>query len=356
MKKMRVAIIGQGRSGRDIHGKFFLDDMNDFCQVVAVVEQDEQRRNWAKEDFKCDVYSDYTELFGRDDIDVVVNASFSEMHYPITKDLLMHKFNVLVEKPFSRTIYECNDLIRTAKENGVIVTAFHQTLFTPNFLKVKEIIESGIIGDVYQINLKYSGFARRWDWQTLQYKCGGSVYNSGPHPIGQALELLGWDKDTRLEFSSLSRNLTSGDANDCGKLILTAPNKPFIDIEINAVDAFAGDFVIKVFGKYGTLLMGHSKYQLKYIDPAKLDEKPVITESLRNPEGKPMYCSEKLDIVTVDDEVKGSAFHEAVNTFYRQLYATIMEGKDLIVTPQKAAMVINVIEQVHADNPLSVEF
>jgi len=356
MKKMRVAIIGQGRSGRNIHGKFFLDPVNDFMEVVAVVESDEQRRNWAKEDFKCDVYSDYTELFGRDDIDVVVNASFSEMHYPITKDLLNHKFNVLVEKPFSRTIYECNDLIRTAKENGVIVTAFHQTLFTPNFLKVKEIIASGIIGDVYQVNLKYSGFARRWDWQTLQYKCAGSVYNSGPHPVGQALDLLGWDKDTRLEFSSLSRNLTSGDANDCGKMILTAPGKPFMDIEINAVDAFGSDFVIKVFGKYGTLLMNHNKYQLKYIDPTKLDEKPVIKESLRDPEGKPMYCSEQLDIITVEDEVQGDAFHDAVNSFYRQLYGAIMEGKDLIVTPEKAAMVINYIEQVHADNPLTVEF
>ena len=63
MKKMRVAIIGQGRSGRNIHGKFFLDEMNDFCEVVAIVESDEQRRNWAKEDFKCDVYADYRELF-----------------------------------------------------------------------------------------------------------------------------------------------------------------------------------------------------------------------------------------------------------------------------------------------------
>ncbi len=356
MKKMRVAIIGQGRSGRNIHGKFFLDPVNDFIEVVAVVESDKQRRDWAREDFKCDVYSDYTELFGRNDIDVVINASFSEMHYPITKDLLMHKFNVLVEKPFSRTIYECNDLIKTAKENGVIVTAFHQSLFTPNFLKVKEIIASGIIGDVYQVNLKYSGFARRWDWQTLQYKCAGSVYNSGPHPVGQALDLLGWDKDTRLEFSSLSRNLTSGDANDCGKMILTAPNKPFMDIEINAVDAFGSDFVIKVFGKYGTLLMNHNKYQLKYIDPTKLDEKPVIKESLRDPEGKPMYCGEQLDIITVEDEVQGDAFHDAVNSFYRQLYGAIMEGKDLIVTPEKAAMVINYIEQVHADNPLTVEF
>ena len=356
MKKMRVAIIGQGRSGRNIHGDYFLRDINDRCEVVAVVEKDEQRRGWAKDEFNCDVYEDYTELFGRDDIDVVVNASFSQMHYAITKDLLQHKFNVLVEKPFSRTIYESMDLIRTAKENGVIVTAFHQSLYSPAYKKVREVIESGILGEVYQINLLYSGFARRWDWQTLQSYCGGSVYNSGPHPVGQALDLLGWDKDVKLAFSSLSRNLTSGDANDCGKLILTAPNKPFIDIEVNAVDAFAGQYTFKIFGKYGTMIASNGKYSIKYIDPTKLDEKPVIKESLRSPEGKPIYCSEKLDIIEINENIDGSVFIEAVHDFYKQLYAAIMDGKELEITPEKAAMVINIIEQVHAENPLSVEF
>ncbi len=356
MRKMRVAIIGQGRSGRDIHGKFFLSEINDFCEVVAVVEKDEQRRSWAKEDFKCDVYADYTELFGRDDIDVVVNASFSQMHYEITKDLLMHKFNVLVEKPFSRTIYECMDLMHIAKEKGVILTAFHQSLYAPNFLKVKEVIADGVLGEIYQMNFKYSGFARRWDWQTLQGCCAGSLYNSGPHPVGQALDLLGWDENVKVEFSSLSRNLTSGDADDCAKVILSAPHKPIVDIEVNSVDAFAGDYVFKIFGKYGTLIVRGASYELKYIDPSKLDEKPVIFESLRNPEGRPMYCSEKLDIITETNSIEGTSFHEAVDSFYKQLYAAIIEGKALEITPQKAAMVISVIEQVHSDNPLSVEF
>jgi hypothetical protein len=49
MKKMRVAIIGQGRSGRNIHGKFFLDPMNDFMEVVAVVESDVDPAQYCKE-------------------------------------------------------------------------------------------------------------------------------------------------------------------------------------------------------------------------------------------------------------------------------------------------------------------
>ena len=84
MNKMRIAIIGQGRSGRNIHGAFLKKDGLEFCQVVCVAETDEFRRNRAAEEYGCDVVSDYRELFGRTDIDLVVNATFSHTHYSIT--------------------------------------------------------------------------------------------------------------------------------------------------------------------------------------------------------------------------------------------------------------------------------
>ena len=125
MNKMKIAIIGQGRSGRNIHGAFFRSEANDFCQVVCIVEQDEFRRNRAAEEFGCDTVADYRELFGRTDIDLVVNASYSQQHYPITRDLLEHGFNVLCEKPFGRSYYECMELARIAKEKGEVSTLQH---------------------------------------------------------------------------------------------------------------------------------------------------------------------------------------------------------------------------------------
>jgi predicted dehydrogenase len=83
MKTLNVAIIGQGRSGRDIHGAYFHTDKERF-KVVAVVESLEDRRKRAAEEFKCDIYESYQELFGRTDIDLVVNASYSFEHAPIT--------------------------------------------------------------------------------------------------------------------------------------------------------------------------------------------------------------------------------------------------------------------------------
>ena len=355
MKKMRVAIIGQGRSGWDIHGKYFASEQNENIEVVYVVDALEVRRKRAAEVFSCPVLADYTELYGKTNVDLVVNASFSQMHYPITKDLLEHGFNVLVEKPFGRTYFECADLMRTAREHGVIVAAFHQTLCTPAFLEIKEIMESGKLGDVFQISLRYSGFARRWDWQTLQACVAGSVFNSGPHPIGQALAFLGWDPAVRVEFCDLRTVLTSGDAEDYGKIILSAPDKPTVDIEICSADAYS-DFVFKIYGKYGTLKATNDTYEMKYVDPAELAPRPVIREPLMDENGKPMFCKETLPMCEEKGAFGGTAFGAAVKNFYDMLYESVMNGAPLAITPEMAAEVIRVIEICHAQKPLPVKY
>ena len=48
MKKLNLAIIGQGRSGKDIHGKYYISDKNEYFNVKYVVEADERRRRISK--------------------------------------------------------------------------------------------------------------------------------------------------------------------------------------------------------------------------------------------------------------------------------------------------------------------
>ena len=355
MKKMKIAVIGQGRSGKDIHGKYFLSEDNQRVEVAYVIEAHEGRRKLAVKDYGCIGLTDYKELYDKKDIDLVVNASFSQEHYQITKDLLQHGFNVLVEKPFGRTSYECMDLIQTAKEHNVIVAAFHQSLYAPSFKDIKNIIQSGKLGEVFQISLKYSGFARRWDWQTLQRCCAGSTFNSGPHPIGQALDLLDWDKNVKVEYCDLRTIITSGDAEDYSKIILSAPNKPTVDIEICSVDAYS-DFVFKIYGSKGTLKATNQDYEMKTVDFEKLPPKPVVFEPLMDENFAPLYCEETLPIKEEKGKFNGSSFDTAVKEFYEMLYDTIMLGKPLAISPEMAMEVIRVIEICHAQKPLPVKY
>jgi len=356
MKKLNLAIIGQGRSGKDIHGKYYRSKDNLYYDVKYVVDADEYRRKVAEEIYPgCRTFADYRELYAFDDIDLVVNASFSEMHYPITKDLLLQGKNVLVEKPFARSRYECDELIKLAEDNGVTLAVFQQTFLAPFYIFTYDLAKSDKLGDIKQISIRYNGLARRWDWQTLQKKCAGSAYNTGPHPIGMGLGLLDFDENAKVVYSKLDRALTSGDADDFAKIIIEAPNKPLVDIEINSTDAYS-DYNIKIQGTKGTFKAKPSAYEMTYIVDGENPERPVIEEFLQDENGNPIYCSEKLIKHVESEKFSGTAFDVGTASLYEQLYFKITEGRPMTVTPEMAAAVISVIETVHANNPLSLKY
>lgn len=356
MKKLNVAIIGQGRSGKDIHGNYFRSERNETYFVKYVVDADEFRRHVSEEIYPgCTTFASYEELYNIDDIDLVVNASFSEMHYPITKDLLLHGFNVLVEKPFGRTRFECDELMKIAREQGVTLAVFQQTFFAPFYEYAYDLAKSGKLGDIKQIDISYNGLSRRWDWQTLQKKCAGSTYNTGPHPIGMGLGFLDFDKDTKVVYSKLDTALTSGDSDDYAKILITAPGKPLVDIEISSIDAYT-DFSLKFQGSKGTFKATALSGEMVYLVDGENPERPVIEEFLKNENGDPMYCSEDLITHTETITFDGTAFDVGTAKLYNQLYYKITEGREMTVTPEMAAAVISVIETVHAENPLPLKY
>lgn len=358
MKKLNVAIIGQGRSGRDIHGAYFLNsEANPYYNVKYVVEIDEDRRNRAAKEYSdCVVLSDYTQLFGKTDIDLVVNATFSNTHYCITKDLLEHGFNVLVEKPFCRNRFECSDLIMTAEKCGKVLAVFQQSFCAPYYVKAKEIYDSGILGDIQQVSLRANGFRRRWDWQTLQKRMGGNAYNTGPHPIGIAYGLLDFDENTKIVYSRLaSTTLSSGDADDYVKVLFEAPGKPLVDMEIHSTDEYS-DYMIKIHGSKGCFKTTARKYEMMYIVDGENPDQPLQEQPLKKEDGCPAYCSEDLKMHKVENEFEGTAFDVGTCDFYKSLYFKLTENKPLVVTPENARVIVGAIEEMHARTPLERKF
>lgn len=355
MKKLNVAVIGQGRSGRDIHGEYLLNKGKELYNVVAVVDALEIRRNRAKEEFGCDVYETYQELFNRKDIDLVINSTFSHMHPSVTIDLLNHGFNVIVEKPMARCRKECDEMIEAAKKNNVKLMVFQQARFASYFTKLKEIINSGVLGRIIQINVNYSNFGRRWDWQTSQRFYGGSLLNTAPHPLDQILELLGYEDVDYNFFSKFDMVNTYGDAEDYVKLIINMPGKPLIDLEVSSCDCYK-EYMYKVQGSNGGLIINSNEFKCKYFDPEKASEHTLDLETLVGKNGHPDYCSEKLEWTEVSEKFEGGVFTEATADLYRNVYEHITEDKPLVVTPEQIRTEITLIEQIHAANPLELKY
>ena len=356
MHRLNLAIIGQGRSGKDIHGSYYLSEANQYYTVKYVVEADERRRRISRERYPdAVVLSDYQELLAYDDIDLVVNASYSEMHYPITKHLLLSGKNVLVEKPFARTRLECEELIGIARARGLTLAVFQQSFFAPFYRLAYDVAHSGKLGEIKQISIRYNGFSRRWDWQTLQKKCAGSVYNTGPHPIGVGLGLIDFDPNAKLIYSSLDTALTSGDADDYAKLLISAPSKALVDIEISSIDAYS-DYNVKLQGTLGTLKASTTDYQMCYIVEGENQPRPVVEGLLEDENGNPLYCSENLITHTESGSFSGTAFDLGTAELYRQLYYKITENVPMQVTPEMAAEIISGAEAAHASNPLPLKY
>jgi predicted dehydrogenase len=226
-------------------------------------------------------------------------------------------------------------------------------MLAPYYVVPKQVADSGILGDIKQVSVHFNGLARRWDWQTMQRRLGGSVYNTGPHPIGFALGFLGFSDDVRVAYSKLDLAMTSGDAEDYAKIILTAPGMPVVDIEISSMDAYSS-YNIKLQGTRGTMEANASGYKMKYYTDEENPAQPLQPETLRNKEGLPLFCSEKLISHEKEEKFHGTSFDVAVKDFYRMVYNKLKQGTAMAVTPEMAAKVINVIETVHGQNPLPV--
>ena len=350
MKKLKVAILGQGRSGYSIHGRHLLTDTDRF-EVVGIVDKLPERREKAARVFGCPVYEDYTALFGQD-IDLVVNALPSPFHHPVTIDLLNHGFNVLCEKPATKTPEMLDEMEAAAKKNGKMLAIFQQSRFAPYFEKVKEVIASGKLGRIVQVSIAFNGYARRWDWQTIQDNVAGSLYNTGPHPLDQALDLLGGDEMPAV-FCKMDRANSFGDAEDYVKLILTMPGKPLIDLEISSCDGYPWG-TYKLEGTQGALCGSQTHLDWKWFVPEEAPEQHLIRTPLTGPDGDPAYCGEKLTWHTDSWDAKQNetAFVSAVYAYYTTIYEHLTEGKPLTVTLKQVRRQIAVIDEAHRQNPL----
>jgi predicted dehydrogenase len=351
MKQLKIAIIGQGRSGRDIHGKYILS-APDRYKMAYVVDAIPERRQKAETEYGCPVFADYRELFGKSDIDFVVNASFSHQHLPITLDLLEHGFNVLSEKPFAHTAAQVDQLIAQQKKTGKMLAVFQQSRFAPYFEQVKKVIASGVLGKLVQVSVQFNGYARRWDWQTLQEFGGGSLYNTGPHPVDQALNLLDYYDGKPTVFCKMDRINTWGDAEDYVKLILTAPDRPLIDVEISSCDAYPS-FTYNVQGSTGGLKGNMKELAWRWFVPSEAPKQELLREPLHDKDWNPLYCRESL--TWHEDSWNGeesAVFSDAVGKLYATVYEHLVNGKPLVVTPEQVRQQIWVMEEAHRQNPL----
>ncbi len=371
-KQIRVGIIGQGRSGRNIHGAHFLGDER--YRIAAVADGIEARRRRAVEEYGCKAYATHGEMLARGGLDLVVNATFSHTHPDISVECLNAGFNVVCEKPMAPTLKAADRMIAAARKSGKILAIFQQSRFSPSFQEILRVLQSGVLGRIVQISLASNGFGRRWDWQTLQSHNGGNLMNTGPHTLDQALQLFG-DGEPEVRCF-MDRANTFGDAEDYVKLILSGSGKPVIDIEISSCCAYPS-FGYNIQGTCGGLKGTPERLEWKYF---KQEEAPAMkfVDPVCNPDGTPAYCGEQLvwhtgtwafdpakaggdsayrasavDLMAARSKPRASSdmFASMAESYYSMLYDVLTAGAPLAITPEQVRRQMAVFEKCRAQAP-----
>jgi predicted dehydrogenase len=360
MKVINIGIIGQGRSGRDIHGVYLITDPGRF-KIVAVADLVEDRRKRAEAEYKCASYADYREMLKRNDLDLVVNSTPSYLHPPVTIDILKSGRHALCEKPLAPTVKDVDRMVAAAKKAKRVLAIFQNSRYAPYFVEVRKLIASGVLGRIVQISMAFNGFGRRWDWQTLQSFRGGSLLNTGPHPLDQALQLFGEGMPEVRCF--MDRANTFGDAEDHVKVILSGKGHPVIDMEVSSCCAFAC-FTFNIYGTRGGAKGTMSNMEWQYFKEEEAPPQKLITTPLSKPDGTPAYCGETLPMhkgqwpdqppAAADGKgyVPSQPSKSTTELFYNMLYDTLVNKKPLLITPAQVRRQIAVIEECQRQNPL----
>ncbi len=341
---VRVGIVGLGRSGWNIHAAA-IATLPEQYRVAAVADPLAERQEEARARFDCRAYSDFADLIADDEVELVTIASPSHLHVEQAIAAMRAGKNVLVEKPFAPSGAEADRLITVARETGRILTCNQNCRYYPDFLKVREVLGSGKLGQIVQIRIAWHQFTRRWDWQTLPALGGGTLNNNMSHVVDQALLLLG-GVEPDVSCWMVRTPLSSGEAEDHVKVVLSAAGQPTIDLEVTAAAAYPQDRWL-VMGTQGGLVGTAYQLRWRYFDPALLPSRPVD----RAPTPDRRYNDETLPWVEESAEIPRDGSRKANAEVYRGLYPALREGAPLPITAESVRRQIAVLDRCRALNP-----
>ncbi len=343
-KPIKVGIAGLGRSGWGIHANA-LASLTEQFRIAAVCDLDPTRQQEAKERFGCRAYADYAALVADDEVELMVVATPSQLHVNDTVAALRAGKHVMVEKPMAPDLAGVDEMIAVAEETGQILTVNQNYRYHPDFLKIKEVVDSGVLGRIVQIRMTGNSFRRRWDWQTLKKYGGGDLNNKGAHPIDWAIHFFD-DLEPDIFCHMETTPLFAGDAESHVKLIIKPKDGPLIDLELSNTCAYPQDAWL-LMGTQGTLVSDRRTIRWKYFDPAEapplvLDTKPTPDRSY-NREQLPW---QEASYTPVFD------FGRSMLPLYRDLYATIRQGAPLVITPASVRRQVEIMERCRELSPV----
>ena len=253
---IKFAIIGCGRIAKR-HAKHISNSgiLKAVCDIIPE-KADELAKDWSVNAY----YDIDTLLATEEEIDVVAICSPNGLHAEHTIKAFEAGFHVLCEKPMAISVYDCGEMIKAAERANRRLFIVKQNRFNPPVVKVKELIDKGLLGKIYSVQLSCF-WNRNPDYYVNSWKGtldldGGTLFTQFSHFI----DLLYWMIGDVRKVHAIRRNFDhSGiiEFEDTGVIALEFYNGALGTINYT-VNSFERNMEgsLTIFAEKGTLKIG----------------------------------------------------------------------------------------------------
>lgn len=209
---VRVALVGYGMAGRDIHGPLLRTTPD--LRVTHVVTANPERANAAAQEFDGAAVVPTVEAVwdAADDVDLVVLASPNHVHAEQARAAIEAGLAVVVDKPLATNLTDAVGLVDLAAARQVPLTVFQNRRWDSEHVTARRVLDEGVLGEVVRYEARYERWRPvpkdRWRENMSTDEGGGLLLDLQSHLVDGAIHLLGPVASVYAELSAVS---TRGD-------------------------------------------------------------------------------------------------------------------------------------------------
>ncbi len=349
-EKIRVGLIGLGRVGVQMH-LYELDRFPDMFELAACCDVLKERVDDVRKRYPAaHGFTDAEALIKDPEVELVSIAVPSRLHVVMAENALAAGKIVFLEKPFALS---AEGLARLRKLDGQYPGKLflrQNRRFEACFNHILDVMQSGVLGEVYEIKLRRLRHRFRDDWQTRLDCGGGQLYNWGPHLIDQALQFL--DGKVETVFSDLKRIAACGDAEDHIKLVFRGVSGRVVDVEISDAVPILNEPVATLYGTRGMLISQDERtLELQYLAPdfpippavSRTEAPPIRGEGVYSVAPEPVWVKESIPVAPANGY--------DLNDIYKYLYLAIREDLPFPVKNEEGFRNMEMMLKIKADHP-----
>jgi predicted dehydrogenase len=210
---IEVGLIGFGLAGRAFHAPVIRAVPG--LHLAAILQRSGNEAAEKYPDVR--VVRSLDELLAIKEIRLVVIATPNDTHYPFARQCLEAGREVVVDKPFTTTLEEANELVQLAKKLGRLLTVYQNRRYDGDFQAIRRLVMDGTLGRIVRFETTYDRYRPQLKpgaWRETRRPGSGILFDIAPHLIDHALMLFGLPEAVTADVRIERENAVADDAFD----------------------------------------------------------------------------------------------------------------------------------------------